>query len=189
MRVLWIDDEYKPDVIGDAEQDGIDLIPFESHEEGIEELLSNIDSYHAVVLDARVKKLKSDTTTGLDGLTASRDKLIEINNKGKYMPYFIFTGEPDYKDAVWFRQTFGDYFIKGQDNQRLFNSIKEKVQNKDEYIIQSEFKRIFDICDKYFDPEVRKHLTEVLCSVKKPNVIFDDKLYFGQIRIILESLF
>lgn len=189
MRVLWIDDEYKPDVIGDAEQDGIDLIPFESHEEGIAELLSNIDRYHAVILDARVKKLKSDTTTGLDGLTASRDKLIEINNQGKYMPYFIFTGEPDYKNAVWFRQTFGDYFIKGQDNQRLFNSIKEKVQNKDEYIVQSEFKRIFDICDKYFDPEVRKHLTVVLCSVKKPNVIFDDKLYFTQIRIILESHF
>lgn len=189
IRVLWIDDEYKIDVIGDAEQDGIDLIPFESHEEGIEELLSNIDLYHAVVLDAKVKKMKSDTTTGLDGLTASRDKLIEINNQGKYMPYFIFTGEPDYKDTVWFRQTFGDYFIKGQDNQRLFSAIKDKVQNKDEYVVQSEFEKIFDISEKYFDEEVRKHLTHILCSIKKPNIIFDDELYFTPIRKILEFIF
>lgn len=189
IKVLWIDDDYKNDVIGDAEQDGIDLVPFRSHEEGIQELISNINSYHAVILDAKVKMYKEDTDTGLQGLTASRDKLIELNNQGQYIPFFIFTGQPDYMDSEMFSQTFGEYYIKGNDNQKLFNSIKEKVQNKEEYVVQYQYKRVFDICDKYFDHEVKKHLTEVLCSIKNPNVIFDDKLYFTQIRIILESLF
>lgn len=189
IKVLWIDDDYKNDVIGDAEQDGIDLVPFRSHEEGIQELISNINSYHAVILDAKVKMYKEDTVTGLQGLTASRDRLIELNNEGQYIPFFIFTGQPDYMDSEMFSQTFGEYYIKGNDNQKLFNSIKDKVQNKEEYIVQYQYKKIFDICNKYFDHEVKKHITEVLCSIKNPNVIFDDKLYFTQIRIILESLF
>ena len=111
IKVLWIDDEYKKqsDVIGDAEQDGIDIIPFESHEEGIEALMSNIKGFHAVILDAKVKKGRYDTVTGLSGLTASRDKLIEINNQGTYLPSFIFTGQPDYMDNDMFSETYGEY--------------------------------------------------------------------------------
>ena len=191
IRVLWIDDEYKKqqDVIGDAEQDGIDLIPFEDHVAGINALLSDIKGFHAVILDAKVKFKKEDTIADLVGLRASRDKLIELNNQGYYIPYFIFSGQPDYMDNEMFIQTYGNYYIKGKDNQKLFNSIKEKVLNKEEYLVQTEYKSIFEICDKYFDCEVRKHLTEILCSIKKPSIIFDDKLYFTQIRIILESLF
>lgn len=191
IKVLWIDDDYKKqlDVIGDAEQDGINIIPFESHEEGIEALTSNLNGYHAVILDAKVKKLKDDTVTSLAGLAASRDRLIEINNQGVYLPYFIFTGQPDYMDSEMFSQSYGEYFIKGKDNQKLFNSIKEQVQNKEEYIVQSEYKKVFEICEKYFNSETKKCITQVLCSIKKPNSIFDDELYFTQIRKILESLF
>lgn len=79
-KVLWIDDEYKKQesLIGDAEQDGIDIFPVESHEEGMEELEKN-PNYHAVILDAKVKHKKDDTVTNLNGLRASRDFLIEYN--------------------------------------------------------------------------------------------------------------
>lgn len=191
IKVLWIDDEFEKqqDVIGDAEQDGIDLIPYEDHLEGIEALLSDIKGFHAVILDARVKFHKDDKVSDLKGLKASIDKLLILHSQGHYIPFFIFTGQPDYMDNDVFIQTYGEYFIKGKDNQKLFNSIKDQVQNKEEYIIQYEYKNIFSICEKYFDTEVKKHLTEVLCSIKKTNVIFDDKLYFTQIRIILESIF
>jgi len=179
IKVLWIDDEFEKqqDVIGDAEQDGIDLIPYEDHFEGIEALLSDIKGFHAVILDARVKFHKDDKVSDLKGLRASIDKLLILHSQGHYIPFFIFTGQPDYMDNDMFIQTYGEYFIKGKDNQKLFNSIKDQVQNKEEYIIQYEYKNIFSICEKYFDTEVKKHL------------IFDDKLYFTQIRIILESIF
>lgn len=191
IKVLWIDDEYKKqtDVIGDAEQDGIDLIPFESHEEGMAALMSDIRGFHAVILDAKVKKSKDDTVTGLSGLTASRDRLIELNKDGIYLPYFIFTGQPDYMDNEMFSQSYGSYYIKGIDNQNLFNRIKDSVKNKDEYVIQNDYQKVFNICDKYFDIESKSLLTNVLLSISKPQNSFSDELYFTQLRIILEKIF
>ena len=191
IKVLWIDDEYKKqlDVIGHAEQDGIDITPFESHEEGIAALMSDIKGFHAVILDAKVKKAKDDTVTNLKGLAASRDRLIELNNEGVFMPYFIFTGQPDYMNDENFRDSYGDYFTKGNDNQKLFDTIKEVVQNKEEYIIHKNYSRVFQIIEKDYDVETRNTLTEILKIIMRPKEIFEDELYFTQLRIILEKLF
>ena len=74
-KVLWIDDEYKKQdtIISDAELSGINIIPFESHEEGINYLDANLDSIDAIILDAKVKDKKDDETTNLEGLRKSRD--------------------------------------------------------------------------------------------------------------------
>ena len=130
-NVLWIDDDFKTqlDFIGEAEQENIDITSFESHEEGISHLNGKLDFFHAVILDAKVKKAKSDTVTGLSGLFASRDRLIEINNNS-YLPYFIFTGQPDYLSSTIFKETVGDYYIKVEDNERLFKDLKEAVEKK-----------------------------------------------------------
>jgi DNA-binding response OmpR family regulator len=81
LNILWIDDDYKTqeDFISFAEQDGIDIHPFESHEEGMASLDAKPNFYHAAILDAKVKNKIEDTVTGLDGLRASRDRLIEMN--------------------------------------------------------------------------------------------------------------
>ena len=189
IRVLYIDDDIKTDLISDAEFDNIDLIPFESHEEGFNALMSDLSGFHAVVLDAKGKEHKSDLKLSLKGLKASRDKLIELNNSGHFIPYFIFTGQPDYMSNEMFLDSYGEFFIKGKDNQKLFDAIKKAVENKEEYIVQSEFKNIFEICNKHFDADTKKSLTRILLSLKKPNQVFDDELYFTQIRIILENLF
>lgn len=191
IRVLWIDDEYvkQSDVISDAEQDDIDLIPFESHEEGIRALNADKTGFHAIILDAKVKNKQSDTTTSLKGLAASRDKLIQLNSSGYFIPYFIFTGQPGYESDENFKDSYGDFFIKGKDNQKLFDAIKEAVINKEEFIIHSDFKNVFDVCNKHFDVDTKKCLTKILLSIKKPSQIFDDELYFTHIRIILENLF
>ncbi len=190
FKVLWIDDEYEKqlDLIGDAEQDGIDIFPFKSSEEGMAELERDLYKFHAVILDAKVKKQKGDNVSGLAGLAASRDRLIEINRE-VYLPYFIFTGQPDYMTNEMFRESYGDYYIKGTDNQRLFDSIREKVENKTEYIIQRDYYEAFEICDTYFDRDIKKTLLNILSSVKQPLQKFDDELYFTQIRIVLESIF
>jgi hypothetical protein len=189
IKVLWIDDDYRKqlDVIGDAELDGIDLIPFESHEEGMEALFKDITGFHAVILDAKVKTNKVDTKTGLNGLRASRDKLIELNNKGNHLPYFIYTGQPDYMDEDWFKESYGDFYIKGIDNQRLLDDIKIAVEKKDEYLIQKEYYPIFEILEKYFDIETEELLNKILIGIKKNDL--DHLLYFIQLRKILEKSF
>jgi FixJ family two-component response regulator len=189
IRVLWIDDDFKIqlDVIGHAEQDGIDLIPFESHEEGIDALMKDLAGFHAVILDAKVKRSKGDTKTGLDGLRASRDKLIELNNQGYYIPYFIYTGQPDYMDEDWFKESYGDFYIKGKDNQKLLDDIKEAVEKKDEYLIQKDYYPFFEVLQKHFDSETKELFTKILIGIKKNDLEY--LLYFIQLRKILEKSF
>jgi hypothetical protein len=186
-NVLWIDDEYKKqdDIIGDAEQDGIDIIPFESHEEGIEELKKN-PIYHAVILDAKVKEKKDDTVTDLNGLRASRDFLIEFN-KTSYLPFFIFTGQPDYTEKEWFEQSYGNYYIKGKDNEALFQDILKSQAKRPEIQARKDFPESFKCVDQ-----------GILGSIDKNNLIeiikcFDDQDYrkknINSQRDLLEGIF
>lgn len=191
-KVLWIDDDCNTtgrDFIGQAEQDDVDITAFESHEEGIAFLEKNLNSFHAVILDAKVKHKKDDTVIGLDGLRASRDRLIELNNKVD-LPYFIFTGQPDYQTNEVFKESYGDFYIKGEDNEKLIEELIKRIDNKEDYILQNEYRRVFEVCsEKYIGTESKKHLIKILASIRKPNEVFDDELYFTQIRIILELMF
>ena len=191
-KVLWIDDDCNTtgrDFIGQAEQDDVDITAFESHEEGIAFLEKNLNSFHAVILDAKVKHKKDDTVISLDGLRASRDRLIELNNKVD-LPYFIFTGQPDYQTNEVFKESYGDFYIKGEDNEKLIEELIKRIDNKEDYILQNEYRRVFEVCsEKYIGTESKKHLIKILASIRKPNEVFDDELYFTQIRIILELMF
>jgi hypothetical protein len=194
IQVLWIDDEWRKldALISDAEHDKIKITPFESREKGIEALLRDPRGFHAVILDAKVKDLESDITTGLEGLMASRDKLEELKSQGLYLPYFIFTGQPDYMDSQVFRELFKDYYVKGTDNQLLLDDIKYQVENKAEYLIQSRYKKVFEVCRKHDflkSAEIRKHLTQILLTIDTPSALFDDEKYFTPIRKIMESIF
>jgi hypothetical protein len=190
-KVLWIDDDcntsYGRDFIGQAEQDNVDITPFESHEEGILFLESNLLNIHAVILDAKVKHKKDDTVTGLEGLRASRDRLIEIN-RNNYLPYFIFTGQPDYHTNQMFKESYGNYYIKGIDNVRLIAELIEKVENKVEYILQKKYKDVFDVCsDKYIGTSNREKIFRVLNGIKNNHI--NNPTYFNEIRKIMESVF
>ena len=190
-RVLWIDDEYQTqkDFIGFAEQEGIDIIPFESHEEGMKELNKRMNSYHAVILDAKVKEGKNDKVANLKGLKASRDQLIEIN-KDLYLPFFIFTGQPDYIDSGLFRESYGDFFIKGKDNDLLLQSIKEAVEKKEEYFIKKKYKRSFDVCtDQYIGQNVENMLFIALRQIEVQDTYDQTKDLFTGLRKIVETLF
>ena len=191
-NVLWIDDDCNTtgrDFIGAAEQDDVDITAFESHEEGIAYLEKNLANFHAVILDAKVKYKKEDTLTGLEGLIASRDRLIELNNKVD-LPFFIFTGQPDYQTSEVFRQTYGKFYIKGEDDERLIEDIIKRIEEKEDYILKKEYKNVFEVCtEKYIGKDSEKHLLQILTSIRNPNHQFDDELYFTPIRIILENMF
>jgi hypothetical protein len=191
-KVLWIDDEcntsYGRDFIGQAEQDNVDIIAYESHEEGFIYLENNKINIHAVILDAKVKNKKDDTVTGLEGLRASRDRLIEIN-KNNYLPYFIFTGQPDYQTNTIFKESFGDFYIKGVDNVRLIADLIEKVENKEEYILQKKFKDVFDACnDKYLGVKAKTYLLQIIKKMQSDDSE-DVVKSFNAIRDVIELFF
>lgn len=192
IKVLWIDDDYKllSPFIADAEFDGIDIVPFESHEEGMTALMSDLNSFHAVILDAKVKHGRNDTVIGLKGLAASRDAIIQLNSQGVYLPYFIFTGQADYMTNEMFRDSFGSFYVKGTDNQRLLDDIKKQVQGKEEYLIKRDYKAAFEFASEHFNSDEVKSLMTILKNIRNPSgVSFEDKVYFTQIRVMLEHVF
>lgn len=187
-EVLWIDDEYKKQdsVISDAELSGIDITPFESHEEGISYLEANLDLIDAIILDAKVKDKKDDETTNLEGLRKSRDYInsLPINIRP---PYFIFTGQPDYMDNDMFVESYGEPYKKATDNEKLFDDIKTAVEDRPNAKVRALYPKVFKLFKNGFiDKEYEKHLLKILRSINIDDLSFDDELYFNQIRQMLE---
>lgn len=185
-NVLWIDDDYKTqeDFISFAEQLKIDITPFESHEEGMMSL--DEKSYHAVILDAKVKKGKEDTTTGVAGLAASRDRLIEIN-KDTHLPYFIFTGQPDYMKDEMFVQSYGEFYTKGDDNEKLIKDIISACEKHPEIQARKSFPETFLAFDKGILKESNKSLLiDIILNVENKN--YSKKNLTTQ-RDLLEAIF
>ncbi|MFN8307334.1 MAG: hypothetical protein U0T79_11200 [Ferruginibacter sp.] len=190
-KVLWIDDDFKTqqDFIGEAEQEGIDILAFESHEEGMAELNKRLEYYHAVILDAKVKERKEDTVTGLSGLMASRDRLIEIN-KNSYLPYFIFTGQPDYTNSTLFNEVYGKYYIKASDNESLFTDLKAAIEKKEEYLVRKKYRDVFEVCsEKYVGDHAAQYLSDILCNIERKNDLFNNEKYFTGLRKVIELIF
>lgn len=191
-KILWIDDDCHStgkDFIGQAEQDDIDIIPFESHEEGMLYLEQNIDEIQAVILDAKVKFKKSDTVTSLDGLKASRDRLIELNNKLD-LPFFIFTGQPDYQSNDIFKQSFGEFYVKGEDDDRIIKDIISRVKHKEDYILQKKYKDVLSTCsDNFLGKKNYSRLLELVKHIEKNDKIKGGEDKLTSVRKIVEALF
>lgn len=191
-KVLWIDDDCHTtgkDFIGQAEQDDVDIIAFESHEEGMLYLEQNIDEIQAVILDAKVKFKKSDTVTGLDGLKASRDKLIELNNKLD-LPFFIFTGQPDYQSNEIFKQSFGEFYVKGEDDDRIIKDLISRVEQKEDYILQKKYKDVLSTCsDNFLGKKNYSRLLELVKHIEKNDKIKGGEDKLTSVRKIVEALF
>ncbi|MFZ3563237.1 hypothetical protein [Tenacibaculum finnmarkense] len=168
-NVLWIDDEYKTrgtSFITLAEQDDIIIEAVESHEEGMVKLKEKDGFYDAVILDAKVKLNKADTTTNLKGLSASRDFLIAYN-KDKILPYFIYTGQPDYQKNDVFEDSYGKYYIKGTDNEQLLEDIKKEADNRPQTIVKKEFPEAFICFEKIIDKKHEHLLFDILINYIK----------------------
>lgn len=190
-KLLLIDDEWKekPDIIGEFEQEGFYVKAFESHEEGIEHLKQNLHSYVAVILDAKVKNKKDDTHANLIGLTASRDYLEKLNET-QYLPYFIYTAQPDGYDWVTFEQLYGDYYVKGTDNEQLFADIRDRIENKKEYILRRKYNVPFEVCtDRYIGDEAAKTLMNALVIMEYGPLPTNFEELLTPIRKVGERLF
>lgn len=187
-NILWIDDDYKiqEDFISFAEQLGLDITAVESHEEGMLELEKKQNFYQAVILDAKVKKGKEDTVTNLEGLKASRDKLIEIN-KDSYLPFFIYTGQPDYISNEMFSQSFGEYYIKGEDNEKLIKDIILACNEHEEVQAKKLHPEVFLAFDKGILPDsAKKLLIDIIHNVENKNFA---KKNINTQRDLLEAIF
>lgn len=197
-NVLWFDDEYQTlDIIDEkAMLADINLVGFSNAEEGLVELRNNLHKYDAVIVDGifyqTSNQENSSVTQNAMAAVATELKTLEGQKK---LPWFILSGQPSFtKDKNPFADFFKDnkVYDKLSDNdlEHLWKEIKLEADNQIDTQIRHEYKEVFDVCtDKYVGVECQKPLMQILKSMKTSVEVFDDELYFTQIRIVLEWMF
>jgi len=185
LKVFWLDDECKTEklsgLIEDACDNGIDLIGFESFEDGLNEIKLNYKDYDAVILDANFKEhnesLVEDTTGNL-AIKFSK----ELNKIPKEFHPFVLTGN---KKGENFQEYFGrdHIFRKNElDSDDLWDSIKKWFNNLPDIRIKNKYIEAFDVCgDDYVGEKSGDLLLKILRNEEDYNLNY--------VRQILEALF
>lgn len=158
-KVLWIDDQWQ-------EQDAfiercevlhdIEVVPCRFAIEGMKLFEHSLDEWSGVILDAKVLYESDAEVAKTKGLQYSIGKINELKHK-RDVPYYILTGQPDLKNSELFAETYGSYYEKALDEDRLIaDIIKNADQLLDTQIIHK-YKDVFDIW-----PERRNEILGIL---------------------------
>ncbi|WP_431244236.1 hypothetical protein ACQ9BO_07695 [Flavobacterium sp. P21] len=108
-------------------------------------------------------------------------------NKDQYLPFFIFTGQPDYISNEMFMQSFGKFYTKGEDNQKLLDDIIAACGDQPEIQARKSFPEVFKAFDKnILSTTSKKLLVDIIQNIENKN--FAKKNLTTQ-RDLLEAIF
>lgn len=184
-KILWIDDKWEKFVsfkeICEESENGFEMVTCTNAEEGMEIFEAHLEEWSGVILDAKVFKGKSDELDRLAGLTYSLNKINELKHK-RYVPTYIFTGQPDTKSGTTFAEQYeGMYYEKIKDDDKLISDIKRNAQDMENTQIIHEYQKVFDVW-----PESKHDLLMVLKANEHEDWL--DNRVFGSIRKILSDV-
>jgi hypothetical protein len=192
-QVLWIDDdaEKQDGFLDSAYLNGLDINYYKTSKLGMEELVSKIEQYDAVILDAMVYNESEDEKAALTGLFNSIKKINSLSERKK-IPYFIFSGYIDQDQHASAREMLANetIFIKSKDNKALFKAIKEE-SNKQE-ITQLKHKHLnpFSVCDdSYLGAKEFARVLQLIKDIENPENISNQQDALLPMRKVLEVIF
>jgi hypothetical protein len=194
-NVLWIDDEHNDEAllpfILQAEQQDIILEGYGSFKEGFNALETNINYYDVILLDALFFEDENSETPNPVGLGSAIQKINELKNK-KIFPYFVLSGQTHFTDVT--NPILEAFQLKcynkknPEDVKELLGAIKNEADAQIDLQIKHANQLLFKVIKQYPD-SVRDIFIDVFKGLKGLNNLFDDQLYFTQLRIILETMF
>lgn len=193
-NILWIDDEWDKMTTFQfecREVHGLYLTPYRTRRDGMEALERNIDHWDAVLLDAKMLDEDDNEIPSLVGLGKAKQRLDELSIR-RAIPYFISTGQPDLLSDQNFKDLFGDYYIKGNDDVKLIGDILKTIENSESQQIKTIYKDVFSGLDiigirQYVEPILMDILLPLHYPAKGPN--FKPVHHYNQLRQVLEYLF
>lgn len=147
-NVLWIDDEwetmssFKKNCLFDYE---MELTPFKTQKEGLDEFARHPAFWDAIILDARV--LNEDLNEAPDISNMYR-AIARIMSEHRDTPFFISTGEKEYIDKEWFKTycstTFSRRFYeKHVDDESLCQDIIKAIEDTPNRKIINKYPKLF----------------------------------------------
>lgn len=193
-KVLWIDDEYqKMDLFIELclAEHNIELVPFKTRKDGMEELEEHINEYDAVILDAKAYDESENEVPELDALRNARDKINQLSFR-KYLPIFIFTGQPDLLSDKTFKSSFGNYYEKQTDNDKLIKDLKRAIEDAPRRQIINRHSKVFKALDKLgFDVTAKEQVLDLLqlAYSQEATSVARHRPYYNFLRQLVEHIF
>lgn len=188
-NILWIDDEHETlsGTKGRAKRNGINLVPFKSLNNGMDELERNYPFYDGVLLDAKFFENEDDEKGTEDTFYVHRAKERLLQLKKKF-EVFILTGQAEAYEDRTFKKTFTNVYKKGSDEDvdRLFSDIKRAAEIQEDTQIRQKYKRVFDVCsEKYIGELAGQEILRLLKVDDESNI----GNHFNDIRKIIDDIF
>lgn len=192
-EVLWIDDdaEKQDGFLDSAYLEGLNIHYYKTSKQGMEELISKIEQYDAVILDAMVFNESEDEKAALTGLFNSIKKINSLSERKK-IPYFIFSGYIDKDEHASVREMLADetIFIKSKDNQALFKAIKDAADEQKITQLKHKYPNQYDMCtDTYLGKKHFDRLHNLVLDIENPSQIKIAQDSLIRIRKIVEAIF
>ena len=158
-KILWIDDQYEllSELMERCEViNGFEITKCRFAKEGMKTFENHLEEWSAVVLDAKVLMESLNEVPNLSGLRYCRDCINELKPR-RYVPMFIFTGQPDLISNEMFENMVDKYYSKGDDDDQLIEDIISAADQQEETQIIHKHQIVFDTW-----PESRHDLIRIL---------------------------
>ena len=191
-NVIWIDDEW--DTIGKSfiqiceRRHKIHIKAFKTRQEGMDALEHNLKFWDAVILDAKAFNNSENEVANVDGLFAARERLIELRPI-RYIPFFVFTRQPDLYDNELFESAVGRFYKKDMEGrEKMINDLKEEVSKSSRFQIKTFYHDAVEQL-RVISMEASEDIIDILEAMHHPELPFSPKLHFNPLRQALECVF
>lgn len=192
-EILWIDDEW--DKMASFKEEcevihQIKLHPFRTQKAGMEALDENLKKWDAILLDARMYDQSEEKEVAkLDGLRKAIAHINQLASR-RSIPYFIFTGQPDLMSNEMFEQSFGKYYNKGMDGEKLIADMKSAIGQSTRYQVKTYYPDAVEDLS-FLSEDERENVLDILEAMHFPHSRpdFTPRLYYNPLRKALEGVF
>lgn len=142
-HILWIDDEwelmtsFKKHCLLEYQ---MELHPFKTQKEGLDDYAKHPDFYEAAILDAKVLDESEEEVANVSSLQKA---VMRIKEQFNNLPYFISTGQPDLLSDSMFKSFFPNYYEKNSDDENLCKDIIKTIEESPNRQIVNKYPELF----------------------------------------------
>lgn len=182
-KILWIDDQYEllSELMERCEViNGFEITKCRFAKEGMKTFENHLEEWSAVVLDAKVLMESLNEVPNLTGLRYCRDRINELKPR-RYVPMFVFTGQPDLISNELFENMVDKYYSKGDDDDQLIEDIIFAADQQEETQIIHKHQTVFDAW-----PESKHDLLRILKVLEKED--WQNNSVLNDIRKIMSDV-
>lgn len=182
-KILWIDDQYEllSELMERCEViNGFEITKCRFAKEGMKTFENHLEEWSAVVLDAKVLMESLNEVPNLTGLRYCRDRINELKPR-RYVPMFVFTGQPDLISNELFENMVDKYYSKGDDDDQLIEDIIFAADQQEETQIIHKHQTVFDAW-----PESKHDLLRILKVLEKED--WQNNSVLNDIRKIMNDV-